>query len=1121
MRIPVSRLGCWRSVVVAAAIGAMLVGRGARRPFAQLAAAEPGQQVARPAADDELARDLIRRAGVRRGVCAYLGAGRELAREVVRASELLVHCRAPEPAETALAAQAELAEFSIDRMAIGAGPLEKLPYADNLIDLVIASELSAEQLAALPVAEVLRVLRPQGTALVGTRIPAGSPGVEREKMEAWARAGGTEEVESWSCGNQNWVQLRKPAWEGTDDWSHWEHGPDNNPVSTDEVIKAPYLTQFLEHPMYIGMPAVTTAAGGRTFLAIGHIAHHRREWDMMNKLVCRNGYNGTILWDRDLPDRHMVHRSAFIATRDTFYMIDGNRCLLLDPATGEEKGEIRVPGVEGEWKWMAMKDGVLYVLAGEKGPGAVTIKGDRTFGGWSWADLSVGYYRQPRVPWGFGNTLAAYRVDEKSLLWKHEEEKPIDSRAMAVGEKRVFLYGPEQHLRCLDADSGSVVWTNHDPGVLELIEQPGRGLTSTPGFRSCSIAVATPEALVVQGQTRMNVVALSTNDGSLLWTKKKVTNNPNVIYVDGKAVLGVGPGGSHVVVDPVSGDVVEDLQFRKVSCTRLTATPDSFFCRGEGTLRFDRETKRVLIDGGIRPACNDGALPAGGMLYIGPWQCDCNLQLIGACAKCPAGDFRFDRVATEAERLERGTGNVDEVAAFEISEDDWPTYRANNHRTASTKARLARPKPQASPAKTPPAQPARPITLRWQHAPERPCVPSAPTAAGGLVFVSGEDGRVRAFDSLTGEVRWAFATPAPIKMPPTLAEGRAYVGGGDGFVYALEAATGRLLWRFRAAPVERHIMVFGNLCSTWPVNTGVLVHDGVAYFAAGIIDCDGTYVYALDAKTGKIRWQNNACGHLNPELRKGVSAQGNLTIQGDQLLLAGGNQVSPARFELATGKCLAAPFDQGQPKANAGRFVGVFADKVAIAGGRVLYSSPRNVATKGSFVASTDRGAFTLNFGGVPPSWDDDTFALVNFQDGKLACCDAARVAERIEQGFPSSPGARPGHWRALADVFATDGAVRWQSDLNEPNKFEVHSLAVCPESVVAVVQYQNRARAQPQWALAAFKADDGTPIWFWRHDLPGEPLPGGLLVDRHGQVVVTMLDGRVLCFGLAGGPAS
>ena len=75
-------------------------------------------------------------------------------------------------------------------------------------------------------------------------------------------------------------------------------------------------------------------------------------------------------------------------------------------------------------------------------------------------------------------------------------------------------------------------------GPANLIEQPGRGLVSTPGFRSGCLTVATPEALIIQGQTRMNVVAVSTNDGSLLWTKKKFTNNPNAIYLDGKVVAG-------------------------------------------------------------------------------------------------------------------------------------------------------------------------------------------------------------------------------------------------------------------------------------------------------------------------------------------------------------------------------------------------------------------------------------------------------------------------------------------------------------------------------------------------------------------------------------------------------
>ena len=88
------------------------------------------------------------------------------------------------------------------------------------------------------------------------------------------------------------------------------------------------MTQFMEKPFYIAIPSITTAAGGRTFLAIGHIAHHEREWDNMNRLIARNGYNGTILWQRDLPEGYLVHRSAFVATRETFYMLERDHALM-------------------------------------------------------------------------------------------------------------------------------------------------------------------------------------------------------------------------------------------------------------------------------------------------------------------------------------------------------------------------------------------------------------------------------------------------------------------------------------------------------------------------------------------------------------------------------------------------------------------------------------------------------------------------------------------------------------------------------------------------------------------------------------------------------------------------
>jgi outer membrane protein assembly factor BamB len=586
------------------------------------------------AADDPavLASQLIEQSGLYRGVCAVVTADEAdgLPISVAEARELFVHVRcADESAVGKLRARAEQAGLGIGRVAVEQGPLDRLPYADNIVDLLIVPDWQPEG-GSSSMAELLRVLCPRGVVLLG--------GSATAAVKEGARAAEVKSVDEFAAGGTTWLRITKAPLAGAGDWSHWEHGPDNNPVSEDALIKFPYMTQYMAHPFYIAMPSITTAAGGRTFLAIGHIAHHRREWDSMTKLIARNGYNGTVLWERKLPEGYLVHRSAFIATEDAFYMIDGGRALVLDPRTGAERGEIRIPGVAGDWKWMVLRDGVLYVLAGRKDPPAEITKGDRALGGWSWSDLSQGYYAQPRVPWGFGHTLAAYDLDTRQLLWKHsEDQKPIDSRALAMGQDRIGIYCPEQHLRALDLATGKVLWTNSDRQVLDLIEEQGKGLTSTPGFRSACMTLYTPDALIIQGQTQQNVVAVSTADGYLLWTKKKITNNPNAIYLDGQVILGVGPGGSHVAVEPVSGEVVEDLKFRKTACTRLTACSDSLFVRGEGTLRLDRETKEVLIDGAARPACNDGALPANGLLYIGPWQCDCNLSLIGAMAKCSAG----------------------------------------------------------------------------------------------------------------------------------------------------------------------------------------------------------------------------------------------------------------------------------------------------------------------------------------------------------------------------------------------------------------------------------------------------------------------------------------------------
>ena len=1053
--------------------------------------------------DRDLAHHLITKAGTSRGLCSLLGCeDGTLALELVRGSQFFLYVQDPRPATVAAAQQA----LDVDglygiRVLVERKPLNSLPFADNTVDVVLAPlgvRTSVQgtgvspKLEDLSIKHILRILRPGGKAIIGT-VRGAENQLTKKQFSQWLLKQLTEET-SFKFGKDtfgSWVEITKPKPKGMDSWSHWEHGPDNNPVSTDVVIKAPYRTQWLGGPLYSAMPAITTAAGGRTFTALGHIAHHRREEQWLNTLLARNGYNGTLLWSRKLPDGYLVHRSAFIATEDCFYMIENDRCLKLDPESGREMDRISIPEIEGEWKYIALQNGVLYVLAGTVKDSSETTIVRSKHSHWSWGELSPGYY-QEKVPWGFGTTIAAYDIKQNKLLWRHPEDKQIDSRALVIGDGKIFFYCPGEYTGCLDASSGQVKWRNNDPKVIRLIEEPGRGLKSTPGFRTTCYCLYTPDVILFQAQTRMNVVAISSRDGKFLWTRKKTTNNPNMLYTDGKLIVGIGPDGSTLMLKPLTGETVKDLGFAKRSCARLTATPDSFFCRGwpEGLTRYDRNIGRVLFNGALRPACNDGVIAANGLLYIGPWLCDCNLSLMGTSGLCSAGDFSIEVQDPVSQRLEVCEGS-NSVAAFpEIIEEDWPTYRGSNSRSACSNASI----------------PADPKSL-WTYRESASYSPSAPTSAGELTFLCGDDGKVRAIDGNTGNLKWSFATAGWVTQPPTVWKGRAYVGSSDGAVYCLEAATGRLLWRFRVAPVERRIMAYDRLCSTWPIASGVLVQEGIAYAAAGIIDYDGTYVCALDAQTGNPIWGNTTSGHLDKLLRKGVSAQGILTIAGNHLWMPGGNIISPACYSLKDGKCLSRSVGNGSPRANRGEEIGVLGGDYLIFGGRLRYSGLRNYVNPAAFtiakIGSSGIGkAIHIGFGKIPSAWSPDSFVMANGPLSVPACIDSGVLVEHLEKASPMN----------LSQQYRYANTLKKKWTAQELKDSDTVAFVIAKNAILTAIQEYRPRSLSSNWILAGLNPDTGKVMW--RKRLQSAVFPGGLLVDRHGRIIVVHEDGSVSCFG-------
>jgi outer membrane protein assembly factor BamB len=118
-----------------------------------------------------------------------------------------------------------------------------------------------------------------------------------------------------------------------------------------------------------------------------------------------------------------------------------------------------------------------------------------------------------------------------------------------------------------------------------------------------------------------------------------------------------------------------------------------------------------------------------------------------------------------------------------------------------------------------------------------------------------------ALDASSGRILWSYASAAEIDSPPTYYRGALLFGCRNGWAYNLRAEDGELAWRFRAAPIERQIVSYGRLESSWPVHGSLLVlpENGraVVYAAAGrnsYLD-GGIYLYGLDVATGNVLYR--------------------------------------------------------------------------------------------------------------------------------------------------------------------------------------------------------------------------------------------------------------------------
>ena len=837
-------------------------------------------------------KTLLHDSGIPGGICVVAGcAGADLPLSLGRHGGFVVHALLQNEADLRRARDAirtcgVYGRISADRLDPG-----RLPYTDNLINVIVIER--HQQLAAdgIPLDEINRVLAPLGVAYLG--IPAAEDGMARAKLHRQAQSAGLLTPEPVSAAG-NWLKVTKPWPADIDQWSHYLHAPDGNPVARDTKVGPPEHYQWVAGPVWAQSHETDSSlrclvtARGRIYYIVNEaptsLAGPESPPDKWS-LAARDAFNGVPLWKipvgpwgwRQWKPSWFTPRPGVIpinldkrlvAAGDRLYVTLGYRAPVseVDGRTGEV---LRTFGGTARTSEILHHDGRLVLTVLEDGRAVVKLI-DTQSGRQLWTS---------QKDYG-GTTTDYYRFS--AMRGRVPPAKVDPTLDIATDGKVVGLLDGDSVV-CLDYATGRQKWRTAFPLVKA---------DYTAGRIDAHEKVWTGTMIVADGvvlhASPNQLAAFSADTGAVLWKQpKKYLQHlwyewKDVFVIDGlvwtwSAELARGKlegprGGNSTWPVSLNGyDLHTGRLKREVPLGNIFKTYHHHRCyRNKATSRYvlasRRGTEFVDLIGGkhsvnnwVRGTCHMGMMPANGLQYAPPHPCQCYIdeKLNAFNALAPASGSRVEgRESRARNHLERGPAYDDSASRLSTLDSplpsDWPTFRADAARSGAAGTRL--------PAGVKPL---------WQA--KLGDRVGAPISVGDRVFVPlVDEHQVVAVSAADGGVLWRFCAGGRIDTPPTYDRDAVLFGSADGWVYRVAAADGRLVWRFRAAPRQRHIAAFGQLESAWPVHGSVLVDRGspagprgvVAYFVAGRsshLD-GGLYLWALDAMTGQILHEKNLAG---------------------------------------------------------------------------------------------------------------------------------------------------------------------------------------------------------------------------------------------------------------------
>jgi len=775
-----------------------------------------GSAVAGLAYDAKTVGDLYSNAEIRGGVVVQLGVedGKEIA--ALRSGEsFLVQGLEKDRSKVARVREHLLSQGIHGTATVREFDGRHLPYIDNLVNLIVVSDdFSVSE------DEILRVLVPGGKAVFN------DPESKIVKP-----------------------QLTKPQPKGVDEWTHYLYDAGNNAVSKDTRIDSMRRQQWVGGPRWsrhhdhiAGLTAMVST-GGRIFYVMDEGKTSSVLLPASHFLVCRDAFNGAILWKKPLASWHphlwplksgpaQLPR-RLVARGQKVYLPLGmaEPLSVLDANSGEVLKTFPETGGTEE---VLLSDGMICVLANP----APELYESFTLGN---AHNGMQKGRVARdYPWNKSpRNLVALEDESGQLRWKKQVvAAPL---SLTVGKKSILFYDGSQ-IVALDKATGAEMWRS-----IGIKAKPVFAVNESP------ILVAYKDYVFFAGANR-RMSAYSADTGERLWEAEHLRGgycSPQDLFVIDDLVWSGAidtPRNSGIFVgrDIRTGELKRDIPPQKVPytfghhrCHRAKATSRFILASKTGIEFYDIENRCESVNHWVRGGCLYGIMPANGLIYSPMHSCACHLdsKLTGFNALAPDKSSITSQESRAGERLARGPAFSHALDSRHLTLDSsWPTYRADNARSSFS-----------------PVAVADGLKHKWQTPLTGKL--TALTIGCGKVFVAAvNEHRLYALDQNTGKVAWSFVAGGRIDSPPTVFRGFVYFGCTGGHIYSLAASDGQLAWRFRLAPDDSQLCSYGQLESVWPVSGSVMIKDGKIFCVGGRSSfLDGGLPFVrLDAMTGKL-----------------------------------------------------------------------------------------------------------------------------------------------------------------------------------------------------------------------------------------------------------------------------